>query len=693
VLVASVCFLKHRVTAINGFSNNCSAVDNIPPCPDADNYLSFIICVIPDDTPNELSYYLYDGLSTSAATIVQWDGSRNVFYINPNWFSTNSPSQGSPFVSGNGGYMCLPKGRSFNFVVQDSGKDGMVGGQINALLDGEYIITRDGRSYADSFSQSFSTSRQCGPSTSFIPYIPVTVKFAPSQTHMCTPYIVADCSASSVLFEICVTAFSGDLPTVSISTGSYYSSGYNGQQYGFSYCVSNTASGITLNLSAPHASQARTTAYLNGHYVNWTSLVSTVSLSTITYDLSTEFKFKWPYSAVQYYNFYPFHRPLSVSQAAPVNQTIYVCNQKNFFSEIFYPMTATAISNGAFSVTVGQSNISTILPVPRYGDFKLRVYTAGGLILVEECPTYAIVNTSVINVDFTAVVKYQNTYGFEEIASLSTWSSLAKYFQNNGSFCPRDSSLTIEAYTLKSSDVLPGLKLVVNSTAFVIVDAATQQSQQAKVTISGGVASLTTLNGCGCLSVRASFDKFPEETSWSLQDSSGITVWSVQNVTNSSNTRYICTGSYNFTMYDSFGDGMCCSFGSGSWKLVWLKMDSGTETTIFESDGHFGKYQRVAVSFETDGSLLSKKTQSETDPYDGGLAISTSSYKFSYFPGLCLSLLVLWAIAVVVKRIAIRKMDKQLMVRYYNAYKSRIAASRPKVVSMADDDDANGQPI
>lgn len=70
------------------------------------------------------------------------------------------------------------------------------------------------------------------------------------------------------------------------------------------------------------------------------------------------------------------------------------------------------------------------------------------------------------------------------------------------------------------------------------------------------------------------FDNYPEETSWSLVTDGGATIAS-QNYTNaqadgSTITETFCLPDdcYTFTINDAYGDGMCCSFGNGSYTLT-----------------------------------------------------------------------------------------------------------------------------
>ncbi|WP_421419182.1 endonuclease [Pseudoalteromonas lipolytica] len=65
-------------------------------------------------------------------------------------------------------------------------------------------------------------------------------------------------------------------------------------------------------------------------------------------------------------------------------------------------------------------------------------------------------------------------------------------------------------------------------------------------------------------------DNYGEETSWQITNAQGGTVASGGSY--AANTNYneqacLVDGDYTFTIFDSYGDGMCCSFGNGSYSL------------------------------------------------------------------------------------------------------------------------------
>ncbi|WP_199185051.1 T9SS type A sorting domain-containing protein [Aquimarina sp. I32.4] len=76
------------------------------------------------------------------------------------------------------------------------------------------------------------------------------------------------------------------------------------------------------------------------------------------------------------------------------------------------------------------------------------------------------------------------------------------------------------------------------------------------------------------LTLNITFDNYPQETSWMLKDAAGTTIasksYSTANPDGSTVTEAItglAGGNYVFAISDSFGDGICCSYGNGSYTL------------------------------------------------------------------------------------------------------------------------------
>lgn len=83
---------------------------------------------------------------------------------------------------------------------------------------------------------------------------------------------------------------------------------------------------------------------------------------------------------------------------------------------------------------------------------------------------------------------------------------------------------------------------------------------------------------CPCpqspLTLTITLDNYPEETSWSVTNSnntvvaSGGTYGSSPDGSTITETINLAAGDYTFTINDSYGDGICCTYGTGSYQLT-----------------------------------------------------------------------------------------------------------------------------
>ena len=93
------------------------------------------------------------------------------------------------------------------------------------------------------------------------------------------------------------------------------------------------------------------------------------------------------------------------------------------------------------------------------------------------------------------------------------------------------------------------------------------------------------------ISVETIFDDYPEDISWQIKDatSNGIVASSTtygQNAGVSAiEVACLADGCYEFTINDSYGDGLCCTYGEGSYSVVFdgQNITSGAEFTDTES--------------------------------------------------------------------------------------------------------------
>jgi len=125
------------------------------------------------------------------------------------------------------------------------------------------------------------------------------------------------------------------------------------------------------------------------------------------------------------------------------------------------------------------------------------------------------------------------------------------------------------------------------------------QKIRMKAALAGARASLGSSSACGTpnggggnctdseVTLKLNFDQYGSETSWTLTGPNG-TVASGNGYTNSSpnvsQTFCLPDGCYVFTINDSYGDGICCRYGNGSYSLSGSGVsESGGSFTSIET--------------------------------------------------------------------------------------------------------------
>jgi len=122
---------------------------------------------------------------------------------------------------------------------------------------------------------------------------------------------------------------------------------------------------------------------------------------------------------------------------------------------------------------------------------------------------------------------------------------------------------------------------------------------------------MTCKNGRESMTLDLFTDNRPAETSWVLMDTKGIKVASGENYagagTQHTEVVTICRGeSYEFTIYDSDRDGICCRKGSGSYTVRY------GNKTVKANGGRFGASE--TISFTTPLPTLRQTNQQDNAP-------------------------------------------------------------------------------
>jgi len=108
-------------------------------------------------------------------------------------------------------------------------------------------------------------------------------------------------------------------------------------------------------------------------------------------------------------------------------------------------------------------------------------------------------------------------------------------------------------------------------------------------------------------------DNYPEETTWEVKDGSNVVAtggnyFSRPDGSTVTETIALNDGCYDFVMYDSYGDGICCSYGNGSYELT-------QGSTVLASGGAFGSSETtsICVSGGSSRTMASGQRAASTD--------------------------------------------------------------------------------
>jgi hypothetical protein len=103
--------------------------------------------------------------------------------------------------------------------------------------------------------------------------------------------------------------------------------------------------------------------------------------------------------------------------------------------------------------------------------------------------------------------------------------------------------------------------------------------------------------------IEVTYDNYPSETGWTLRDSAGNFIdgqsagsFSTESGT-VSKTAFVADGAYTFELTDTFGDGICCEYGSGEFKIT-----VNGELLVIASNGEFEDVTRETFDVVGSGS-------------------------------------------------------------------------------------------
>lgn len=128
------------------------------------------------------------------------------------------------------------------------------------------------------------------------------------------------------------------------------------------------------------------------------------------------------------------------------------------------------------------------------------------------------------------------------------------------------------------------------------------------------------------LNLSLTFDNYPEETTWEIADGSTVIAEGgpYGNYADGSTINVSITvpeGCYDFNIYDSYGDGICCSYGSGSYAL-------SNGNNVIVSGGSFGSGESTSFCV---GNNLRSLTSTES------ISSEIESAGFNVYPNPAIS--------------------------------------------------------
>ena len=99
------------------------------------------------------------------------------------------------------------------------------------------------------------------------------------------------------------------------------------------------------------------------------------------------------------------------------------------------------------------------------------------------------------------------------------------------------------------------------------------------------------------LTLTLTFDNYPEETSWQLQSGASVVAsgGTYGNQADGSTINVpitVAAGNYTFVISDSYGDGMCCNYGNGSYSL------RDESNNVLASGGSFGSSDSTNITVQ-----------------------------------------------------------------------------------------------
>jgi len=114
------------------------------------------------------------------------------------------------------------------------------------------------------------------------------------------------------------------------------------------------------------------------------------------------------------------------------------------------------------------------------------------------------------------------------------------------------------------------------------------------------ISENTTTDSCYSVTINITLDNYGEENHWDLKDGAGQIIQQVGPFNNFENgsvqatTLCLPPGCYDFTIFDLWGDGMCCSYGQGGYEII-----EDATGKVLASGGSFAKEETKNICLPT----------------------------------------------------------------------------------------------
>lgn len=163
----------------------------------------------------------------------------------------------------------------------------------------------------------------------------------------------------------------------------------------------------------------------------------------------------------------------------------------------------------------------------------------------------------------------------------SNWTSLWTKSGNQGNSW-KSASVDLASYT--------------GATVKLRFNGITSTSWSGDITFDDVKLTTGTVNpSCTDVNLSITFDRYPEDINWEITNSSNQVVASGGNYGSQADnstltlTECLVAGTYTFTINDTYGDGLCCQYGNGSYSLT-------AGSTTLASGGSFGSSENTSFT-------------------------------------------------------------------------------------------------